>query len=1262
MRMRAGKFGTLSLGIALVTGLGLFELNAQADIPPGPELLEAESALSMNFETPHTKWAKPYAQGKTRVLFFGPWYQGGTECREMVELMERFDLEADAVYCFPPGNRLVGDGDPRWYQDPELATKRLLRLLETPCDVIFMNQVPVGNLNDTAKAAVLAAVEQGTGLVYVGKDEPWGAENFTLLEDKPTRVGAMEAYRYGNGRVVHLALRKELEFGFGWETLFDNQMAKQGLALLWAARREPRGTIQIAIENHGAAPSGQGASDPINVAQATGDLTGQMELSWADAPSGSSISVDLRDATGARQRIITVDASVPGRVPLRIPAVPSGTYFIDAFLRSESGIENWLSSKYVSEAERPLDPIELTKDWAEPGERIEGSATLSSVRDGDTMRVRLYDVNNRILAEQSGPMAAGGKTPFAFDVPEWYPMLVRVEAVHSNGGMDLAASNAYVRVTQRKRGQFHFVMWNVHTKELAPYGALSLAKYGVTSVLQNTPLMCLSAANLPFVPYASSFRASSHSLLAALDNDGILKSGCVHDEEGMSKFVAETVERARKAREMGVFVYSLGDENAVRAGCLSPSCKKAYQDYLRDEVYDTIGALNASWGTNFASFDEVDVEREGDLPAADAPKWFKDFYTQRLIKNQTDDDVKDPKQIIVGDINDEMRALQGENYARWYDRQDFQNWSYVQWCKRFVKGFKELDPQALTGFEGTDSFSIRKLTTRSRQGGDLDLFMRDTEYFGPYGGPANEVVRSLAKGDFPRGNWIGYSMDPDKELGYYWDQITNGFNAIQWWRLDNIGQGYHGYLGPDMTPTPTSRPLIEDTQIVRDGLGDLLMRYTMDGDGIAMLYSLPSTYIAHFDGNPSYGLYVRDHEHWIDAIHNAGLQFDYVTDRQLRLGEFDASKYKVLILPLAFAIGDQEAEVIRAFVAGGGTLVADVRPGTYNDRCKPRDQGVLDDVFGIKRTGKQDAVDLDRVSIHAPLGDTNVDIEWGNWHGHDVYPQMVADPDVELATGEALGWNFPIHFTHGLKYPAGIVNGHGKGRAILFNFSVYNAPLDGFLKQVLEASGVREAVKVRAEVGLDFRGRQVALRNDGEEEDVAAAAEGRDESGVYPKGLEVTRWHNGDVQLIALLGDADRNVAVTLPEARYVYDIKTKESPGQTREFTASLRKARASFYALLPNEAQPPQVTLQPAGAGPGTVVTAKITTPGGNAARAVKLRLIDPAGEQADWLVDHTVTQDGRGSATIPFALNDPEGSWTLAAEDVLTGTENTYSIELR
>ena len=63
--------------------------------------VEQWSTLSDKFETPHTPWARPYAGGKLRVLYFVASPEQGmqTRVREAVELRQRLDMsELDAVY------------------------------------------------------------------------------------------------------------------------------------------------------------------------------------------------------------------------------------------------------------------------------------------------------------------------------------------------------------------------------------------------------------------------------------------------------------------------------------------------------------------------------------------------------------------------------------------------------------------------------------------------------------------------------------------------------------------------------------------------------------------------------------------------------------------------------------------------------------------------------------------------------------------------------------------------------------------------------------------------------------------------------------------------------------------------------------------------------------------------------------------------------------------------------------------------------------
>ena len=71
--------------------------------PPSLEHIQALNAVSLDHESPHTKWARPYARGPIRVLFITALNSDVNiaATREAVELVQRFDIAADAVLVTP---------------------------------------------------------------------------------------------------------------------------------------------------------------------------------------------------------------------------------------------------------------------------------------------------------------------------------------------------------------------------------------------------------------------------------------------------------------------------------------------------------------------------------------------------------------------------------------------------------------------------------------------------------------------------------------------------------------------------------------------------------------------------------------------------------------------------------------------------------------------------------------------------------------------------------------------------------------------------------------------------------------------------------------------------------------------------------------------------------------------------------------------------------------------------------------------------------
>ena len=148
------------------------------------DYLELQHTLSTDFATPHTPWAKPFAGGKLKAVFFANWSENSTDAREIIELMQRLDLDASAVYVLD-GTRLLGNGRPDWYGgDPEAGAKRVLRLLSQPVDAIFLNQVTLNALATNVQDLLHQKVTSGSGLLWLG-----GPDSVPFQDAHPRWIG-----------------------------------------------------------------------------------------------------------------------------------------------------------------------------------------------------------------------------------------------------------------------------------------------------------------------------------------------------------------------------------------------------------------------------------------------------------------------------------------------------------------------------------------------------------------------------------------------------------------------------------------------------------------------------------------------------------------------------------------------------------------------------------------------------------------------------------------------------------------------------------------------------------------------------------------------------------------------------------------------------------------------------------------------------------------------------------------------------------------
>ena len=106
----------------------------------------------------------------------------------------------------------------------------------------------------------------------------------------------------------------------------------------------------------------------------------------------------------------------------------------------------------------------------------------------------------------------------------------------------------------------------------------------------------------------------------------------------------------------------------------------------------------------------------------------------------------------------------------------------------------------------------------------------------------------------------------------------------------------------------------------------------------------------HLFYRPPRGAAIRE---YMDGLYYALLEgrflFDFVHEDKLTPEEL--AKYTALLLPNTALLSDNQCRQLRAYVDGGGSLLATFETSLYNERNQRRQDFGLADVFGIHKTG-----------------------------------------------------------------------------------------------------------------------------------------------------------------------------------------------------------------------------------------------------------------------------------------------------------------------
>jgi hypothetical protein len=187
-----------------------------------------------------------------------------------------------------------------------------------------------------------------------------------------------------------------------------------------------------------------------------------------------------------------------------------------------------------------------------------------------------------------------------------------------------------------------------------------------------------------------------------------------------------------------------------------------------------------------------------------------------------------------------------------------------------------------------------------------------------------------------------------------------------------------------------------------------------------------------------------------------------------------------------------------------------------------------------------------------------------------------------------------------------------------------------------------------------------------------------DAAGKHPVGIELHRFRNGGVTLLALhtnpqlrvdeLGPPEfksnerfekpQRVTVTLPSGSYVTDVRTGRSLGRIPKLELTVDSYEPKLLAVsavaLPELRMMAPSTVR---RGETLALGLHVDTPAGQ--HVFRIDCIAPDGAIVPHYSGNLIAENGSAMASVPFAVNDAVGKWTIRVTDVLTGASKATAI---
>ncbi len=894
--------------------------------------------------SPVIEWGRPLTGGPIRALFL---LQSAKQ--EALELMRRVDIQGEALASSRSGKY--------GFATTEASIARR-KLAGEPVDVVVVGGIYWKSIPATLRLAILEKVRQGMGLLYVdapkmGMDttlpklmaadpapEAVAAvttgiplpllplvtidperNGYTIYPDAghpaPTPEQLVTGARFGKGRicllhysvgqsnVVYLysltpALRRQdmpfvREYPY-WEYCHS----LLGKAVRWCAGRDP--DVSLAVEATGSAnPAGPLATVTLAGARTAGPV---------------EVEAVVRDHTHAVCAVVKSQLAVvpatPTIVAVTVPAAkrpPGGLYFVDVWARRDGKVVDWATGTGELPASARLS-VRLDRERYTAEQPVRATVEVTGAAAEARVALTLTGTDGRLLARQELP--ARPEVIASFSLAGAQTLVSYLDARLLEGASVVWRERVPVFLAPGPPREFFAYSWMQGETYYARDYLRRIRDQAVDAVLAAGGAATYFAQggrmaaemNLRLVPTnvvdtRNAVEPGTQNLKRPLTDPRVLAA----EDKSLRAYLPHVV----PLQPLG---YSLMDEWVLGSSQAptdySASALTAFRQWLPGKYRD-VAALNAEWGTSFATWEDVRPQQ-----------------------------VEEIRKGIPAGPTDWSKL----NLAPFVDYRLFMDTVGPAAFSHFAATIRELDPGAKVGLCGTESNS-------TWFGHDWYALARALDFICGYGdasplpniasfrGLQRELQRSFRQPGSLLSCWVGYS-----ESAFYRDQalklLLHDSQGIAYFSGEPVAYQDFPYLDYDFTLS--HRALISGAGVreLRQGLDQLIWSSRRDNSGIAILMSQPSLHAASALGQEG---------RWGDAcvtltrvVEDAGFQYDFISAEQLAARLPQQRGYRALLLPGATSLSDDELAAIRDFATGGRTVLYDRSPGVLDEHGKSRPQ------------------------------------------------------------------------------------------------------------------------------------------------------------------------------------------------------------------------------------------------------------------------------------------------------------------------------------